>query len=68
MIRKYVAGNELEDGERVLTANKDTVIRKDGERAVLRKGEKYIVSGYYEEFDEVEFITEPDMPVEKEDE
>jgi len=58
MIRKYVEGRKLEDGEKVLVAIKDVTIRKDGEKALLRKGKKYIVSGYYEEFDEVEFVTE----------
>ena len=61
MIRKYGPDKELTGDEKVMTASTTCTIRKDGEKARIVEGVKYIVSGYYEQFDEVVF--EPDKPV-----
>jgi len=59
VIRKYTEGKELEPGEQICTATRTCVVRADGEKARIVKDNLYIVSGYYDCFDEpVEIVTE----------
>ena len=59
MIRKYAGDKKLEKGEQICTATRTCVVRADGEKARIVKDNLYIVSGYYDCFDEpVEIVTE----------
>jgi len=61
MIRKWTIDKELENDEQVMEATKSVTVRADGEKAVIKKGQRYIVSGYYDCFDKpVEIVTEAD--------